>query len=58
MNDKPRGPFCTVPGCIEPAEGAVLLAHAREWRRYLCSEHLRPVRAELVKLLHEPVPAP
>ena len=46
-----RGPYCTVPGCIGLAEGAVLFAYTKEQRRYLCSEHMKPVRAELLKLL-------
>jgi hypothetical protein len=47
-----RGPYCAVPKCIEPAEAAVLFAYVKETRRYLCTEHIKPVRAILVELLH------
>ena len=46
-----RGPYCSVPKCTELADGAVLFAYVKETRRYLCSEHLKPVRMILVELL-------
>jgi hypothetical protein len=48
------GPFCSVPGCTDRAEGAVLFAYVKEQKRYLCTDHMRPIRAALLELLHEP----
>lgn len=56
--------FCTAPGCVEPAEGAVLFAYVRERRHYLCAEHIRPIRLALLHILGpdqlagRPAPAP
>jgi hypothetical protein len=56
--DRPRGPFCSVPGCVEPAEGAVLFAYVKEEKRFLCAAHLQPVRVALLKLLKVPAATP
>lgn len=46
--------FCSVPGCVEPAEGAVLFAYVKERRNYLCHEHIRPIRYALLNVISEP----
>jgi len=43
--------FCTVPGCLEPAEGFVGYAYAHPSRWHLCSMHIQPIRRELLELL-------
>jgi hypothetical protein len=44
--------YCTVPDCLEPAEGFVGMAYVKPRRWHLCAEHMRPVRAALWPLLH------
>ena len=62
MDSSPPAPlerlrtFCSVPGCLEPAEGFVGYAYAHPTRWNLCTLHLAPIRRELLALLrpHEP----
>lgn len=57
--------FCCVPGCVEPAAGAVLFAYVKEQRHGLCAEHIAPVRRALLAMLgtsrcagvHPPTPS-
>jgi len=46
--------YCCAPGCVEPAEGAVVFAYVHEQRHHLCSEHMRPIRAALLPVLRPP----
>jgi hypothetical protein len=46
--------FCTVPGCLEPAEGFVGNVYAHPTRWHLCAMHMRPIRRELLALLRDP----
>jgi len=46
--------LCTAPGCVDVAEGFVGFAYTHEQRWYLCSAHMRPIRAALLPILRPP----
>ena len=57
-----RERYCNVAGCTKVAEGALQLRYPKDWARFLCGEHLKPVhealnrelsRAQRVALAHE-----
>jgi len=47
--------YCSASGCLSYATGgAVEFAYAKRQRWHLCDEHMRPIRAALLPILHPP----